>query len=134
MVAQLDRLLSIKSHESLITWSCKIMWQTKTIILSTLPQSLWPPNLEVTLPWGAPNHKVTQRSHHAVFWKWHEKQTFISANWVPLMIKLDRIPYLSGLLPIKSHGPFWSRGLVRSCNKIKPLYLNYHSAYGYRTR
>ena len=29
---------------TLIMWSCKITWQTK-IIISSLPQCLWPPNL-----------------------------------------------------------------------------------------
>ena len=31
--------IAIKSHDPLITWSCKITWQTKTI--SPLPQCLW---------------------------------------------------------------------------------------------
>ena len=39
-----DGLLPIKSHDSLITWSCKIIWKTK-IITSSLLQCLWPPNL-----------------------------------------------------------------------------------------
>ena len=45
MVAHLDGLLPIKSHDSLMTWSCDITWQAKTII-SPLRQSLWPRNLE----------------------------------------------------------------------------------------
>ena len=44
MVMYLDELLLIKSHDPFITWSCKITWQTK-IIISPLPQCLWPPNL-----------------------------------------------------------------------------------------
>ena len=39
-----DGLLPINSHDSLITWFCKITWQTN-IIISSLPQWLWPPNL-----------------------------------------------------------------------------------------
>ena len=36
-------------------------------IISPLPQRIWPPNLAGRdLPWGAPNHKVTQRSDHVV--------------------------------------------------------------------
>ena len=42
MVNYLYGLLPMKSHGSLITWSCKIIWQTK-IIISPLPQCLWPP-------------------------------------------------------------------------------------------
>ena len=33
-----------KSHDPLITWSCKITWQTK-IVIFLLPQRLWLPNL-----------------------------------------------------------------------------------------
>ena len=33
-----------KSHDSLITWSCKIKWQTKFVI-TPLSQCLWPQNL-----------------------------------------------------------------------------------------
>ena len=43
--AHLDGLLPIKLHDSLIMWSCEIMWQTKYII-SPL-QCLWPRNLVV---------------------------------------------------------------------------------------
>ena len=46
MVTQLDGLLLIKLHDSLITWSYRIMWQTKNII-SPLLQCLRPPNLAV---------------------------------------------------------------------------------------
>ena len=46
MVTYLRRLLPIKSHDPLNTWSCKIAWQTK-IIISPLPQSLRPLNLTV---------------------------------------------------------------------------------------
>ena len=44
MVTYLEGLLTIKSFSALITWSCKVMWQTKTII-SPLPKCLGPPNL-----------------------------------------------------------------------------------------
>ena len=44
MVTYFDGLLRIKLHDSLITWSCKITWQTK-IILSSLPKCIWLPHL-----------------------------------------------------------------------------------------
>ena len=44
MVTYLEGLKSIKQHNALITWSCKITWQSK-IIISLLPMCLWPPNL-----------------------------------------------------------------------------------------
>ena len=40
----------------LITWSCEIIWQFK-IIISPLPQCLWPPNLA--------NCKLTMRGFHS---------------------------------------------------------------------
>ena len=44
MKTYLDGLLSPKSYESLITWSCEMAWQTKATI-SPLSECLWPPNL-----------------------------------------------------------------------------------------
>ena len=38
-----DGLQLIKSHDPLITWSCRITWQTK-IIISPLTKCLCPPN------------------------------------------------------------------------------------------
>ena len=50
MVAYLDKFHPIKSNDPLITWSCKITWQTK-IVISPLPQCLWQSNLaESPLP------------------------------------------------------------------------------------
>ena len=37
--------------------------------------------------------------------------------------------YLDGLLPVKLL--VWLRGLARSRDKLKPLYLNYYSTYGH---
>ena len=56
MVTYLKRLPSIKSRESLITWSCEIMWQTKTIISPQI-QCLLTPNLLEW--WLTPTVKVT---------------------------------------------------------------------------
>ena len=44
IISHLDGLLPIKSHDSLIMWLCEITRQTKTII-SPLSQYLLPPNL-----------------------------------------------------------------------------------------
>ena len=37
MMTYLDWLLPIKSHDHMITWSCKITWQTKVIIYPLTP-------------------------------------------------------------------------------------------------
>ena len=44
MIAYLDGMLPIKSHDTLIMWPSYITWQTKMII-SLLPQYLWQTNL-----------------------------------------------------------------------------------------
>ena len=44
MITYFDGLLPITSHDTLISLSCEITWQTKTIIFP-IPQCLWPPNL-----------------------------------------------------------------------------------------
>ena len=44
MSKHLEGLLTIKSFISLITWSCKVTWQIKTIIYP-LPECLWLPNV-----------------------------------------------------------------------------------------
>ena len=44
----LERVLSIKSHDHVITWFCENTWQTK-IIIYPLPQCLWPTKL---IGWG----------------------------------------------------------------------------------
>ena len=45
MVTYLERLVSMKLHDHIITWFCEITWQSK-IIIYPLPQSLLLPNLE----------------------------------------------------------------------------------------
>ena len=44
MMIHFDRLLIIKSYKTLIKWSCKVRWQTKSIT-SLLQECLWQPNL-----------------------------------------------------------------------------------------
>ena len=39
-----EKLLPIELHDPLITWSCRVTWQTKFNI-SSLPGFLWPPTL-----------------------------------------------------------------------------------------
>ena len=97
MMTYLDEILPIKSNDPLITWSCEITWQSKTII-PTLPQFLCSPDDDI--PWEAPNHKVIQSFDHVVF-QVHvtNKNPYISTTRVPLAIKLGKMMiYLDGLL------------------------------------
>ena len=108
-----DRFVPIKSNDTLITWSWRITWQTKTII-SPLPYSLWSLNLG---GWwlalrGFMMHKVTWCFDHIVLQDRLTNQNhYTSTITVPMSTKLENmLTYLDGLLPIKSHGPFiiWS--------------------------
>ena len=74
-----------KVTKTINTWSCKVSWQSKTII-SPLPQLLWLPNLA---DWW-----FTLRSSYQ----------FIDMT-------------------------FYSRGLVKSHDKLKTLYFRYHNIY-----
>ena len=42
------------------------------------------------------------------------------------------VTYLDELVP-KSHMTVWSCGIPRSFDKLKPLYLHYHSVYSHQT-
>ena len=73
MVTYLECLPPIKVLIPLVTWSCKISWQTKTIIYP-LPQCLWPPNLPVWwLTLRGSYHIVTRPLirllDHVIIWK-----------------------------------------------------------------
>ena len=82
IVTYLDGLLTIESHDPLITWSCEITWKSN-ITISPLPQSLYLPNL---------------------------------ARWRLVMRDF-----------YSCYSILWSCGLARSGNKLKLLYLHYHS-------
>ena len=63
MVTYHEGLPSIISHDLLITWSCEIIWQTKSII-SPVPQYLWPQNL---VGWWL-TLRGSYRYSHLTFW------------------------------------------------------------------
>ena len=75
MVTYLECLPPIKVLIPLVTWSCKISWQTKTIIYP-LPQCLWPPDLPVWwLTLRGSYHIVTRPLirllDHVIIWKFY---------------------------------------------------------------
>ena len=104
----------------------EIMWETKTII-SPLPQCLWPPNVvsshNVTIPFG---HVVLR--DHATNWN------HMTTTTVPMATTLGRmVTNLKWILPIMLTLPFGPVVFQRSCEKLKPLYLHYHSVCGHQT-
>ena len=101
MITYLDEFLPIKLYQPLTTWSCKVTWQTKTII-SPLALCLWPPNGEI--PCQAliiESYKTLTTWPCKVTW---QKILYISITRVPKANKLGRMmTSLDGLWPIMSH-------------------------------
>ena len=110
MLTYLDEFLPIKSHQPLITWSCKITSQTKTIMSPY--HSVY-------------GHKTCQdgdyldrfltiviQSFDHVVLQGHvtNKNHYISITRVPMAIKFDRMmTFLDGLLPVMSRDPLITR-------------------------
>ena len=112
MVTYFERLLTIKSFYALITWSCKVKWQTKIIIY---PQAECPwlhTWQNHNLARWATTYKVTPPFDHVVLQD-HEtnENHYISTSTVPMATKLARMVIcLIRLLIIKSYKNFitWS--------------------------
>ena len=65
-ITYLEWLIPTNSHDHIITWSCKIMWQTKILIYPST-QCLWLSILaEWDIRWQLPFHKVTRFFDHVV--------------------------------------------------------------------
>ena len=90
------------------------------------------------------DHQIWQAGTSTGF-NWNEtNQTragdiIMSRSHDKLKTSTTRVPWQDGDLlrcaPVyKVKGSsLWSHGLVRSCNKLKPLYLQYHNANGHQT-
>ena len=139
MLTFLDGLIPIMSYDTLFTWFCDITWDTLITwfceitwyiitMISSLPQYLYHQTWQDgDLPWGAPFCKVTWPNDHMDF-QGHviNKSQYVSLTSILITTKLGRVvTYLEGFLPIKS------RGLTRSHDRLKPLYLHYHNAYAH---
>ena len=113
MVTYLEGLTTIKSHNILITWSCKAMWQTK-IIISLLPKCLWPQTCQDGI--YLDGLLIIKSCKTLIMWScqvtWQTKiiisplqeslgQANLAESWPPLM---DPYP--------QCHITLWSRGLV----------------------
>ena len=101
IVTYLDGLLPIKSHGPFIRWSCKVTWQTKTII-----SQQWSPNLS---DWWLTLKVSYLLSHMDLENAWsHEITRQIKNILSPLPQCLSPpicrvVDYLEMLLVIKSH-------------------------------
>ena len=106
-----EGLLSIKSRDSFVTWSCEITWQTKSLF--PLPQYLWLPNMA---SWWLTLRASHPRSHptldHVVLRDHVTNLKHVSTTTIPMATKLGRVvTYNEELALIKLHDPsftlFW---------------------------
>ena len=98
-----EELRFINSHNSLITYSCKVMWNIR-FVMSLLQQRHWPPNLTST-------HKVT-----------HPIQHCISSTTIPEATKVSNVVSLIKMLPIikaHEHLNYWLCEITWQIKKIK---------------
>ena len=129
MVTYFEGLQGIKSHDPFITWSCEIMRQTK-IIISPLPVSM-------TTKLGK---LVT-----------HHLRLLPTKSHDPVMTSSCKITWLTKTILFPPPGCLhqnWQDGHLPSVaanhkitrpfghvvlhDKLKPLYLHYHNAYGHQ--
>ena len=112
MITYLDRLLLIKSHDPLISWSCKITLQNKTTI-SPLSERLWLPNLA---GWYRSylDGPVPIKSRHPLI-TWSCEITWQTKIFISITVPTPNFAsYLDMLLPIMSHDPLitWSSEII----------------------
>ena len=99
MVTNLEGLLTIKSYNAFVPWSCKFTRQTKTT-KSALTKCLWLPNLAGCSLWWDPVFQVRLHFDH-LFIRDHvtHKSHFISIMTAPMTTRLGRVvTYLKVLL------------------------------------
>ena len=113
MMNYLEGLLRIKLYDRIITWSCKITWQTN-IIINPLTQCLW---LSVLAGWRyEPFHEDTRSFYHMVLQG--DIKYFsccITITTMPMATKFGKVvTYYKKIEPIKSYNPLnmWSREVV----------------------
>ena len=136
MLPYLEGHLTIKSHNALITWFCKVTWQTK-IIISLLSEFLWPHQSWYNggLLCQTNKHKVILRFDCMVM-QGHvtNKNCYIFPTREPYGYKPGRMTtQLDEFLHVKSLSPFDYVVLRDHVTKLKPLYLFYHNIYGHQT-
>ena len=128
MVTCLEGLLSIKSYDALITWSCKITSQTKNLYqYNTYGHQSW--------QGGDIQSVVTCSFNHMVLWG-HVTNSICHTSTCtrPMVTKHGKVvTYCESLLPINSQNPV-NMGHVMSRDKLTTFYLHYHNAYGHLTR
>ena len=110
------------SHGYIITWSCKIMWQTK--IIYSVPQYLWSPNLT---GWVLTMRSFFPLTHMTL---WSRGLASLREIFDLLYLYYNKAyghqtwqVYLSmGILHPQILHTLWTLGHARACNKLKTLH------------
>ena len=135
MMTYLAWILPINSHDHIITWSCKITWQTK-IIIYPLTQCPWLSILAAwgDTEWGIPSHKVTRPFDHVVYQGYVKYISWcIISNVRPMATKLGKVvTYSLRNFNTLSYTTLSTCGHVRS-HKLKTLYPHHHNVYDHQT-
>ena len=117
MVTNIERLLPIILLYPLVTWSCKITWQTKNISTTTVPMSTKVGRMVTNLKRPLPIMLL----YPLVACSWEIIWQTISTNTMPMTIKLGRrVTHHEGFSPIKAHDSWimWSSKIVRQTKAI----------------
>ena len=132
MVIYLDGLVPITTHDCLITWSCKITWQTKTIISpSTVPMVTKLGRMVVYLGGLL---TIIKSYNDLITWSckvtWQTKTISTLPEWL-WPSNLARWWNTTKTFHSKSYLIFQSHGFVRSRDILSTLYLHFRKTSGH---
>ena len=134
LLTYIEWLLPTKSHTYIITWSCKITWQLKNYIsINTISVAINFYKVGIYSE-GFPFIKSPDP---LITWSCRVIKTILTA--VSLLTEGLWPQHLAKRwLSIRNFNPLsdttlWTRGNMRSSDKLKMLYLHYHNTYGYQT-
>ena len=134
MMAYTEWLLPIKSHDHIITWFCKITWQTKIIIfINTMSMAI---NFDRVGMYKEEFPSI-KSPDSLITWSCKVKWIILAAvSLLPLDLwtqNLTKWWLTIRNLNLLSHTTLWTRGHVRSRYELKILYLEYQNTYSYQT-
>ena len=121
MVTYLTGLLPMILLDLLVTWSCEVMWQTKSII-SPIPRCLWPASLAE----GVSYHKGSHPHGPLITWSseimWQTKTLY--QHYHNVYHHQTRQDGDFNSFPQSNTIYLWL-GVVGSRDKLKSLYIHY---------
>ena len=123
-----EGLVTIKSLNTLITWSCKVTWANENYFVSTTRVTL---TTKLCRMVSYLNGLLPIKSHEFLI-TWSCETTWKTKTIISIIPQCLWPPNLVGWWVtlsgnyLKSYSTFWSLGLARSRDKLKPLNLRYY--------